>query len=348
MEPSRDRAAWVPEEMEANEVWLHNFSDHELGEISRAVENVERNGFDFLEINRDAFPLPQFSARLKEIRKELLFGRGFILFRGLDIATSDHRKSALAFWGIAMHLGDAALSQNANGHVLGHVYDLGQTKNNALQRGPYSRESLPYHCDWCDLTGLYCVNPAKQGGENSVASSVTVYNELLQCNPDLLEALTHPIYRDRRGEIPEGLEAWYALPVFNVHDGWFAANIEPTYIGSVERFSEIPRKTELQREAILEVQRICHRKRLSIDFLPGDIQFVNNHTTFHSRSAFEDHAEPSRKRHLLRIWLKCFDGRPLSHWFYDRNGARGTVDRPGGIVEPDTVLTAPLDPASHR
>ncbi|MCY4129225.1 MAG: TauD/TfdA family dioxygenase [Gammaproteobacteria bacterium] len=348
MQPSSDRAAWIPEEMEADKVWLHNFTDRELTEIHEAVENVERERLDFLDIDRDAFPLPHFTARLTEVRNELLYGRGFVLFRGLDIDHTNRRRAALAFWGISMHLGDVALSQNANGHALGHVYDLGQTRENPLQRGPYSREAIPFHCDWCDLTGLCCLNPAKQGGLNSIMSSVTVYNEMLEHSPDLVEALTHPIYRDRRGETPQGMDEWYAIPVFNVFDGWFSANLEPAMTDSVERFDEVPKKSTLEREAIAEIQRICDEKHLSMDFLPGDIQFINNHTTFHSRSAYEDYTEVDRKRHLFRIWLKCFDGRPLSHWFYDRNGPQGTVDRPGGIVRSDTVLTAPLVPSVHR
>ena len=36
---------------------------------------------------------------------------------------------------------------------------------------------------------------------------------------------------------------------------------------------------------------------------PGDIQFINNTFLLHSRTAYEDFAEPERKRHYLRIWL---------------------------------------------
>ena len=186
---------------------------------------------------------------------------------------------------------------------------------------------------------------SKRGGESTIVSSVSVYNELLERRPDLVEALMQPIYRDRRGEVPPGMDEWYAIPVFNVHEGWFSASIEPTYIGSVERFPEVPRKTDLQREAIAEVQRIAEKRHFSMGFRPGDIQYVNSHVTFHTRTAFEDFPEPERKRHLLRIWLKCRDGRPLPHWFYDRHGGPGAVDRPGGIVGRDTVLSTPLEAA---
>ncbi len=345
MRRSHDPAGWTAEQMAASNAWRHVLTEEERGEIHEAVEAVQVRGLDFLAISRESFPLPTFGARLAEIRAELLYGRGFVLFRELGVDLADRRRTALAFWGIAAHLGEEALSQNTKGHVLGHVRDIGQSRTNVLQRGPYSREAMPYHCDCCDLVGLCCVHPAKRGGASTIVSAVSVYNELLERRPDLVEALTHPIARDRRGEVPSGMDEWYSIPVFNVHDGWFSASLEPTYMGSVDRFAEAPRQSDVQREAIAEVQRICKARHFSMEFRRGDIQFINNHVTFHSRSAFEDHPEPERKRHLFRIWLKCLDGRPLPHWFYDRHGPPGAVDRPGGIVGPGTVRVAPLEAA---
>jgi hypothetical protein len=53
---------------------------------------------------------------------------------------------------------------------------------------------------------------------------------------------------------------------------------------------------------------------LSMNFEEGDIQLLNNHTTLHARTAFEDHDEPERQRHLLRMWIAVADEhrRPLA------------------------------------
>ena len=52
-----------------------------------------------------------------------------------------------------------------------------------------------------------------------------------------------------------------------------------------------------------------------MDFRAGDIQWLKNATILHARTEFEDHDEPERKRHLLRLWLtsrRTFaDGDPL-------------------------------------
>jgi hypothetical protein len=37
--------------------------------------------------------------------------------------------SAMAYWGVGTYFGNAR-SQNAQGHLLGHVYDLGATNPN--------------------------------------------------------------------------------------------------------------------------------------------------------------------------------------------------------------------------
>lgn len=33
------------------------------------------------------------------------------------------------------------------------------------------------------------------------------------------------------------------------------------------------------------------------------MQFLNSHMILHAREAYEDHQDPRRKRHLLRMWI---------------------------------------------
>ena len=84
--------------------------------------------------------------------------------------------------------------------------------------------------------------------------------------------------------------------------------------------------------------------RLDMEFLPGDIQFLHNHTILHARSAYVDWSEPERKRHLLRLWLSPPDGRALPPVFAETYGGITIGDR-GGIICEGTRLQAPLTPA---
>ena len=45
------------------------------------------------------------------------------------------------------------------------------------------------------------------------------------------------------------------------------------------------------------------------DLEPGHIQILHNRATGHSRTAFEDHAEPERRRRLVRLWLRDYGRR---------------------------------------
>ena len=75
----------------------------------------------------------------------------------------------------------------------------------------------------------------------------------------------------------------------------------------------------------------------------GDMQFVHNHTLLHDRTAFEDWAEPERKRHLLRLWLSSPEARPLPEVWGQRYGSVQPGLR-GGVTIPETSWHAPLEP----
>ena len=60
--------------------------------------------------------------------------------------------------------------------------------------------------------------------------------------------------------------------------------------------------------------------RLDMMMEPGDIQFANNYTIFHSRTGFEDYEEEDKKRHLLRLWLKMPNARECAPDFPGKEG----------------------------
>lgn len=336
---------WTADEIRASQDWLYRLSEEDIADVDTAVATFIDSGRDLMQIDRASFPLPRFGAQLARIRHEILWGRGFVQMRGFPVERYSRLQAAAAYLGIGVYLGDRMVSQNAKGHVLGHIYDIGQSRANPNQRGPYSSERIPFHCDYCDIVGLLCLQRSQSGGESKLASSGAIFNDMLRRRPDLLEELLQPNYRDRRGEVPPGKEPWYAIPIFSFTDGLLSLNVEPTYSGSVGRHFDHDPNSPKMREAEALLQEVAEDLHLDIDFEPGDMQFLHNHTITHSRGAFRDPGEKSRHRHLLRLWLTCDDGRPLPDSFYDRIASRDSVPRPGGIVGPDTVLNCPLEPA---
>ena len=79
----------------------------------------------------------------------------------------------------------------------------------------------------------------------------------------------------------------------------------------------------LQREALDFLEAVAAEPGMGHRFIqrPGDLLFLNNWVTLHRRTEFEDHPEPERKRHILRIWLSVPNSRPLDPLFLENYGA---------------------------
>jgi len=294
-------------------------------------------------ISEHSFPLPAFGPRLRQLLRELLEGRGFFMLRGLPVHRYDIETAAIAYLGIGRHFG-ALRSSNARGHLLGHVKDVGADIKEGNTRFYQTNRRLEYHTDSADIVGLLCLQTAKAGGESFIASSMTVYNEILKRRPDLLPAAMLPFPTDRRGEVPAGMKPWFEIPIFNWHQGLLSAIYLRHYIEEAQRrFPEAPRLTADQYAVMDLIDELVNDPaiHLQMAFLQGDMQFLHNHQILHSRNDFENWPEPERHRHLLRLWMAPPEGRPLPAVFAPRYGSVTPGDR-GGIVVPGTKLSVSL------
>src|SRR5579862_1266440 len=340
-------SAWIGAEMRHRAAeWCYRLAPSELDEIDAAVTAVSARGLELADIRRGDFPLPTLGPVLDRLRCDVLDGRGFVLLRGMRVEGRPLAETATAYWGVGSYFGSAR-SQNGKGHLLGHVYDLGQglSATNPLIRSYATAEAQKFHIDRCDVVGLLCLRRAKSGGLSTIVSSMAVHNAMAERRPDLLERLYRPFPVDRRGEVPEGKAPFYEAPVFNECAGAVSVLYSRLHIGSSQRFPEAPRLAPEDYAALDLFGELAGdpELRLDMDFQPGDIQFLHNHTILHARSAYEDWADPERKRHLLRLWLCPPDGRPLPPVFAEIYGRIAVGDR-GGIVCPGTRLHAPLEP----
>jgi hypothetical protein len=341
--PIAGPSAWRGEDLARSDAWIHTFTTAELSELHRALARIHARALTLPEITREEFPLLTLGPRLEALRQELLHGRGFVLLRGLPMERYALEDAATIYWGIGAWFGRPR-SQNARGHLLGHVRDVGYDVNDPNVRTYQTTKRQYYHTDSVDLVALLCVRKAKSGGLSSLVSSVTAYNEMRARRPDLVPVMFEPFYVDRRGEVPPGMKPWFSLPIFSWHAGLLTTIYVRRYIESAQRFPEVPRLTARQIEALDVFDAILEDSaiHLKMAFEPGDIQLVHNHQILHDRTEFEDWPDPSRKRHLLRLWLCPSDGRPLPPSFAVRYGSVTVGDR-GGIVVDGTRLHAPLE-----
>jgi hypothetical protein len=326
--------------------WTYTLSPAEIGELDAAMR--QSFAMPIIELTKGGFPLPTLGKVFDDMRRELLHGRGFFLIRGIPVRDYTIEESARVYYGLGAHFG-IGRSQNAKGHVLGHVCDLG-ARYDAFRKPGTSRiyqtkVRQRFHTDSTDFVSLLCLQKSKSGGESSIASSIAVHDEMFRRDKELLAELYKPFWRDRRGEIPPGRKEYYPMAVYHWHEGLLSAIYARDYIESCERFPELPKLTEKQIAALDLFDSLVESRefRLDMAFEPGDVQMLHNHQILHARGDFEDWPEVERKRHLLRLWLCPPDGRPLPDSFEERYLKLDIGDR-GGIVGSNSKLNAPLEP----
>jgi hypothetical protein len=340
-EPVAGPGAWTGRDLARRDDWIHVFTEAQIAELQEALTRVR---VPLGELTPAAFPLPTLGPFLRRVLAELLEGRGFVLLRGLPVERWSREEQAIAYLGLGAWLGRVR-SQNAKGHLLGHVKDLGLDIRNPNVRYYQTNRALEYHTDSVDVVGLLCLQTAKAGGASYLASSMTVFNEILRRRPQLIPALFEPFPTDRRGEVPEGMQPWFDIPVYHWHARRLSCIYVRQYIESAQtQFPQARRLTRAQVEVMDLIDELCNDPEihLAMDFRPGDVQLLHNHQILHARGDFENWPEPERHRHLLRLWLAPAEARPLPDVFAPRYGSVIPGER-GGIVVKGTTPRVPLE-----
>jgi len=338
------QAAWRGDELFARADWQLRLDDAEVVELKAAVRQAQARfpAAEQVAVEHLAaadFPLPTLAPRLRQIQTDLEEGAGICLIRGIPVESFTADEAAVAFCGLAAHLG-TAVPQTAAGERLFHVRDEGFAPNDPQSRGPSSRNRLSFHSDRCDVIAFLCLRQARRGGENFVVSAATLYNELLERRPDLVDVLMQPFYYQRHNVDPGNQFAFYQQPVFAIFQGHFAAQLLRVLIDRADQSGRVPPLSALQREALDALDALAEDPALHVQFRqqPGDLVLLNNLVTLHRRAEFEDDPDPKLKRHLLRLWLATPNSRPLDPRFaasYGETAAgaiRGGMRAQGGMT----------------
>ncbi|MEM9294128.1 MAG: TauD/TfdA family dioxygenase [Acidobacteriota bacterium] len=323
---------WRGDELAARSDFEHVLTPDEIAEIEAALRGVLESGLELNSIGREAFPLPRFGERLRAAQTSLETGAGNLFLRGWPIERWSEDENAKMFRGLSSHLG-TPISQSAKGEELFRVEDAGFADNHPKARGPNTKKPLHFHCDRCDVIGFLCVRQARRGGDNFLVSSPAVHNEILDRRPDLLAELYRPWYYKTHNVDTANDDPWCRQPIFAIEDGHFVGYVLRVLIDRAYQLPELPDMTESQREALDLLDAVCAEPAMHYRLRqePGDMLFVNNFVNFHSRSGFEDHLEPEKKRLLYRIWLSSPQSRPLPALFSGSFGRTGAGEIRGGL-----------------
>ncbi len=322
LQPVDHPAVWRGQELLDRGDWFHDLTDLELREIDALV-------------NTDAelpAAAPYLHQRLVGIQDSLETGCGGALIRGLDIEKHPVDALPALFEKMASVVGQP-ISQSAAGERIFSVRNAGFADDDPRARGPNTSKKLSFHTDRCDVIGFLCIRQARSGGENQVVSSPALYNEILCACPDLLKVLMQPFCYQRHNVDTANRLPCTRQPIFSFFDGCFAANFLRVLIERGHANPDLPDLTDVQREALDFLEEVAAEPQMHVTFRqqPGDILFLNNWVTLHRRTAFEDHAAPHRRRHILRVWLSVPNSRPLDPQFAGNYGSTAAGAIRGGM-----------------
>jgi len=343
-----DRSAWHVETLHADEQWVYTFSSEDLSDFEFAIDHLVARRLKPGEYQRDDFPANVLDRLMPGFMHELEHGRGCLLLRGLPVDRYNLDTLKLLYWGLGAYVGDV-ISQNTKGDLLGYVTDLGNDYYMNNVRGHTTRARLRPHSDSADVVALLCVRTAAAGGESLFASSMTIYNEILNNHPHFLEPLYRGFYIDLAGKgttsDPDETTP-HRIPVFSYFDGRLSCRFNSKQIreGAPKAGQVL---SALEEDAIDCMEELAQRSDIGyrMHFQPGDIQLLNNHMILHARTEYQDFADPNRKRLLLRQWWNLPDGRKLAPDFANRlgTGARGGVTVRSDAQWPEGVAATETD-----
>jgi alpha-ketoglutarate-dependent taurine dioxygenase len=249
-----------------------------------------------------------------EIRWRLREGRGFVVLRGINLDRYNEDQARLLYAALGRHVGPI-LAQNLRGETLYSVRDEGIRMEAEYGRTGvrYSKtnSAFDFHTDspsrvsgiTPDFIGLLVLHTAKTGGESALVSGYALHNILRAERPDVLERLYQPFWVDRRAELPPGEEPVLPVPVF-AFDGRLKLRYLRFYITKGQEWKGEPLGAA-DREVLNVFDSVMRRPGVSVlvPLEPGDIQIISNTFLLHSRTAYEDYADPALKRHFIRLWL---------------------------------------------
>ncbi len=290
-------ASWKGVDLK-DEDFIWHFTPEQITDLERCHDEYQKNNKELAALSAADFSVPSLASFIEEWREALMNGTGVIVAKGLPVEKWGYDKSAMIYWGLGHLLGKPG-AQNPDEELLGHVKDYGEDDPNVrLYR---TSAHIQFHCDAADVVGLLCLEPSASGGASRLASSVAVFNAILERDPNVAARLFEPMRMDRRGEEKPGAKPW-GLLIPSCYDGEVLRTFwHSDYFSSVARHEDVE-LTETEKKLIEWFEEIGNdpEYRLDMNFEAGDIQFISNHTVIHARTAYED---GDTSRHLLRLWL---------------------------------------------
>jgi alpha-ketoglutarate-dependent taurine dioxygenase len=308
-----DPRAWQRRTIDDRQAWYYSLSSRCLAALNETIHRLREQPRPVTELCAAEEPCAACAEELQPMRTALESGRGFAMIRGPTPGRYSPAELQVCYWLVGQLLG-RPVEQNVQGTLLYDVRDTGQDVRYGARFSVTNAESS-FHTDnsfgsvLVDYVGLRCVQTAKSGGLSQVVSGYSVHEELRARHPDALALLHQPWHIDRRGGVRPGDAPTVQYPVLSRDERGLTYRYLRFWIEAGHEKAAGP-LSEARRAALDALDTVANDPALRVEFAlePGDMFFINNRWILHNRTAFVDHDEPERRRHLVRLWLQAEAG----------------------------------------
>jgi alpha-ketoglutarate-dependent taurine dioxygenase len=312
----RGPRAWRRDEIGPRD-WIVPLSDACLAELDGVVTRLRRDPLPTLLLQPDDFGLSHCAEAMRRVREKLRSGIGLAVLDRIPVDSYALDENRALLWLLGGLLG-RVVPTKWDGTMLYDVQDTGRALEYGV-RVSLTNLELKFHTDaaWTDwppeYVGLYCIDRAERGGLSRFVSLYTVHNELRRRHPDLLPRLYRAYPWERQAEHAPDEAKTSRRPIFWLDgDRWMASyNERLIHRGAALAAESLDAEGA---EALAAMDAIVNAPDLCVEFVVerGQVQFIGNRQFAHSRTEFVDAADPSRKRHLIRLWTRD-EGRRTFH-----------------------------------
>ncbi|CAI6339519.1 unnamed protein product [Periconia digitata] len=313
---------WEGDELDPAKYIIH-LHPSEIQNIRAAVIYFKLTGLPRSAISKTTFPLDDgLASKLSAISAELHDGRGISVLRGLDDARFNDEEAVIAFAGICSYVAALRATDSYANQTLSHVRDATHdtvphwAKDIGLA-GSKITSAMDFHSDRFsgDILALHVRDDGGVdcGGEQYFTSFWKIYNELLETDPQVLETMAEPNWpfelkqKDRDPYLELGPTLFFSPRRSGVDSSSkpICQLVKAPLLGSprIQRDPRMPDLTVQQLHALAAVEALAKRFATKLQRRKGDVQFVNNLSILHARSAYGSATERS-SRHLLRMFLR--------------------------------------------
>ncbi|KAF2447070.1 Clavaminate synthase-like protein [Karstenula rhodostoma CBS 690.94] len=305
---------WKNSELDPTK-YVVNLTVAEVSEIRYAVISIKLQKMEPEQISKENFPLSEeLSAKLAAASKQVHEGFGVAVIRGLHAARFNDEEAVIAFVGICAHTCPLRATDSYANQTLSHVLDATFRKvphwaKDIGLAGSKITAKMDFHNDRFsgDVLAMHIRDDggAGNGGEQYLASFWSIYNELLEKDPAVLETMAEDKW-------PFELKQKDAAPYLELGPTLLFSKGKPMcqlvkapLLGGlyIPRDPSMPELSKEQMHAIHAVEEVAQKVCAKLDRQQGDIQLINNLSVMHARAAYGKTDGPST-RHLLRMFLR--------------------------------------------